>query len=84
MSEEIIYFDDNMDWVKEYEQVTAPKKKSKPKIKPHNEYIPKKRLTLLGMDEEDTETAIAVILGSIFMILLLGSLIGYMIWYFNQ
>jgi len=80
---EKIYFDDDFDWVKEYEEVTAT---PKPKIKkkPRNDWVAPKKFTMLGMSAEESETAIAVIFGMIFVPTFVGSLIGYMIWYFKQ
>ena len=93
MSDEIIYFPDDdgwdnseIDWVKEFEEVTATKPKSKPKVKkkPRNDWVAPKKFTMLGMSAEETETTVTVIFGMLFVSTFVGSLIGYMTWYFKQ
>lgn len=81
---EEIYFDDDFDWVKEYEEVTTPKSKKASKKIPRNDWVAPKKFTMLGMSAEETETAVTVIFGMLFISTFVGSLIGYMVWYFKQ
>lgn len=42
-----------------------------------------KSLNFLGLTKDETETVIAVIIGTLFLISLTGTLCGYSYWYIN-
>ena len=55
--------------------IEKPKVKSKPKVEHKN---------VLGLTESETETIFAVLAGFLFVTILVGSLMGYTVWYFKQ
>ena len=55
--------------------IETPKKKTKPKVEPKNS---------LGLTESETETLLVFTMSILFITIMVGSLMGYTVWYFKQ
>ena len=76
-SDELIFFDDppnldNLFEVKKNEELFEVKK-PKPIVK-----------NKLGLTEDETELVLALTLAILFLVIFVGTLIGYSLWYFKQ
>lgn len=95
MKEEIYFIDDNCDngildddflWDDDFltPQSTKSCKSTSVKSCKYDINQEKKGYTVLGLNPAETETVIAAIIGALFLIIFVGGMMSYTLWYFKQ